>query len=62
MIYLDESVAVRDPAFGVVMCEASGDNVFGYHSSFVTSAGNNCYYAVSRRADSSWAVSQRKER
>ena len=46
VIYLDESVAVNDPTFGVVMCEASGDNAFGYHNFFVTSAGNNCYYAV----------------
>lgn len=46
IIYLDESVAVKDPGFGVVMCEPSGDNAFGYHFDFVTAKGNNCYYAV----------------
>jgi hypothetical protein len=46
MIYLDESVAVKDPGFGVTMCEPGGDNAFGYHYDFVTTKGNNCYYAV----------------
>src|SRR5271165_5482054 len=36
IIYLDESVAVKDPALGIVMCEPSSDNAFGYHSDFVT--------------------------
>lgn len=46
VIYLDESVAVKDPGFGVTMCEPTGDNAFGYHFDFVTAKGNNCYYAV----------------
>lgn len=46
VIYLDESVAVKDPTFGVTMCEPGGDNAFGYHYDFVTAKGNNCYYAV----------------
>ena len=45
IIYLDETVAVRDPNLAV-MCEPSGDNAFGYHNYFTTSKGNNCYYAV----------------
>jgi hypothetical protein len=44
LIYLDESVAVKQP--GLRMCEPSDDNAFGFHSDFVTSAGNEFYYAV----------------
>jgi hypothetical protein len=46
VIFLDESVAVNDPGLGVVMCEPTSDNAFGYHYDFVTAKGNNCYYAV----------------
>jgi hypothetical protein len=46
IIFLDESVAVKDPSLGIVMCEPTGDNAFGYHYDFVTAKGNNCYYAV----------------
>jgi hypothetical protein len=46
MIFLDETVAVNDPGLGIVMCEPGGDNAFGYHLDFVTTKGNNCYYAV----------------
>ena len=46
MIFLDESIAVRDPGIGVAMCEPSGDNAFGYHFDFVTTAGHEFYYAV----------------
>jgi Domain of unknown function (DUF5050) len=44
VIFLDESLAVKDG--GIEMCEPSGDNAFGYHTSFSTARGNNCYYAV----------------
>jgi peptidoglycan hydrolase-like protein with peptidoglycan-binding domain len=46
IIYLDESVAVKDPSLGITMCEPGGDNAFGYHFDFVTAKGNPCYYAV----------------
>jgi hypothetical protein len=46
VIYLDESAAVKDPTFGVTMCEPGADNAFGYHYDFVTAKGNPCYYAV----------------
>ncbi len=46
VIFLDETTAVNDPSLGIVMCEKSGDNAFGYHYDFVTARGNNCYYAV----------------
>jgi len=44
VIYLDETVVVNQP--GLEMCEPSGDNAFGFHFSFVTTAGNEFYYAV----------------
>jgi len=46
IIFLDETCAVNDPSLGIVMCEPSGDNAFGYHYDFTTAGGNNCYYAV----------------
>jgi len=46
IIYLDETIAVNDPNLGIVMCEPSGDNAFGYHFDFTTAAGNEFYYAV----------------
>jgi hypothetical protein len=46
VIFLDENTAVNDSGLGIVMCEPSGDNAFGYHFDFVTAAGNECYYAV----------------
>ena len=39
MIFLDESVAVKDDNVAV-MCEPSGDNAFGYHNSFTTAKGS----------------------
>jgi hypothetical protein len=45
-IYLDETIGINDPADGLVLCEASGDTAFGYHSFFTTAAGNPFYYAV----------------
>jgi hypothetical protein len=44
VIYLDESIAVDEP--GLRMCESTSDNAFGFHSDFVTKAGNEFYYAV----------------
>ncbi|MDE3137226.1 MAG: hypothetical protein KGL59_11675 [Acidobacteriota bacterium] len=46
IVFLDESVEVKDQALGVVMCEPQGDTAFGYHNSFTTTAGNPFYYAV----------------
>ena len=48
IIYLDSSVAVKDANLGIAMCEPAGqgDNAFGYHYFFTTTAGNNCYYSV----------------
>lgn len=46
VIFLDESLAVKDSNITITMCEPSGDNAFGYHNSFSTARGNNCYYAV----------------
>jgi hypothetical protein len=45
MIYLDDGTAVNNPG-GIVMCAASGDDAFGYHSFFTTKAGHPFYYAV----------------
>lgn len=44
IIYLDESIAYKDAEFR--MCEPDGDNAFGFHSDFVTAAGNEFYYAI----------------
>jgi hypothetical protein len=46
VIYLDESVAVKDNNLGIVMCEPAGDNAFGYHFFFNTAKGNFCPYSV----------------
>jgi hypothetical protein len=45
MIYLADGIEVKGPG-PAIMCEPHGDNAFGYHSSFVTAAGNACYYSV----------------
>lgn len=42
--FLDDSTGIVDGS--LVLCEASGDNTFGYHNSFTTTAGNQAYYAV----------------
>jgi hypothetical protein len=46
MIYLEEGIVVNDhdPA-GVAHC-MPGDTAFGYHQSFLTTAGNPFYYGV----------------
>ncbi len=46
VIYLDENTGVDDPNNGLVLCEPTMDTAFGYHSFFVTAAGNPFYYAV----------------
>jgi hypothetical protein len=47
MIYLDDGTSVNDAqGSGIVMCAAAGDDAFGYHSFFTTTAGNPFYYAV----------------
>jgi hypothetical protein len=55
IIFLDESVEVKDDNTAV-MCEPTGDNAFGYHSSFTTNNGNKCYYAVIPALDNSCIV------
>src|ERR1700722_3830202 len=44
IFFLDDSTGIADGTN--ILCEASGDNAFGYHSSFTTTAGNQGYYAV----------------
>jgi hypothetical protein len=46
MIFLDDSIEIKDEQLGIVMCEPTGDNAFGYHNSFTTTAGNKFYYSV----------------
>lgn len=46
IIFFDENTEENDPNLGVVLCEPSGDNAFGYHNSFTTAAGNSFYYGV----------------
>jgi hypothetical protein len=46
IIFLDETIAVKDSGLGISMCEPSGDNAFGYHFDFKTTAGHEFYYAV----------------
>jgi hypothetical protein len=46
IIYLDENTEENDPSLGIVMCEPTSDNAFGYHYFFTTAAGNPFYYAV----------------
>jgi hypothetical protein len=44
MIFLDDTLTVEDS--GIAMCQADGDNAFGYHSDFTTTAGHEFYFAV----------------
>ena len=44
VVFLDETIAVDQP--GLRMCEPNGDNAFGFHSDFVTKAGNDFFYAI----------------
>jgi hypothetical protein len=46
MIFLDESIEIKDKHLGVVMCEKLHDTAFGYHNYFTTSAGHKLYYSV----------------
>lgn len=43
VVFLDDNTGVTGQ---IVMCETGGDNAFGYHDFFLTSANNPCYYAV----------------
>jgi hypothetical protein len=46
VIYLGEGIGVEDPAAGLVLCEATSDTAFGFHSFFTTTKGNPCAYAI----------------
>src|SRR5947209_11168484 len=48
ILFLDDSTGVNGTFGGdlTVMCEASSDDAFGFHFHFVTSAGNELFYAV----------------
>jgi len=46
VVFLDESIEIKDTSQGLVMCEPSGDTAFGYHDFFTTAKGNDCVYAV----------------
>ncbi len=46
VVFLDEGTEINDPGIGVVMCEPNGDNAFGYHYFFTTTAGHQAYYAI----------------
>jgi hypothetical protein len=46
IMYLDDNTAVDDATSDTVMCEASSDTAFGYHTFFTTTAGNPFYFAV----------------
>jgi hypothetical protein len=46
ILFMDESIRVRDSGLGVTMCEPNGDTAFGYHYYFKTAAGHMFYYAV----------------
>lgn len=44
MVYLAEGITVHDG--GIVMCAATSDDAFGFHSWFKTKAGNPLYFAI----------------
>ncbi len=49
VVYLDNNTSAEDrsdPANPIVVCEAQNDNAFGYHSFFMTTAGNPLPYAI----------------
>lgn len=46
IMFLDDNTAVDDAAAGAVMCEATSDTAFGYHTFFNTTAGNPFPFAV----------------
>jgi len=46
ILFLDDNTAVDDETAGAVMCEASSDTAFGYHTFFTTTAGNPFPFAV----------------
>jgi len=46
MVFLDDATGVNDTSVGIVMCEKTSDDAFGYHDFFRTTAGNACVYGV----------------
>lgn len=46
IMFLDDNTAVDDESAGTIMCEATSDNAFGYHTFFTTTAGNTFPFAV----------------
>ena len=46
ILFLDDATAVNDTAAGATMCESSGNDAFGFHDSFITTAGNACIFGV----------------
>ncbi|HEY2661963.1 MAG TPA: hypothetical protein VGI79_19745 [Caulobacteraceae bacterium] len=48
VLFLDDSTGVNGTfgTDGIVLCEATNDNAFGFHFHFNTTAGNELFYAV----------------
>ncbi len=46
IMYLDNNTAVDDATAQAVMCEATSDTAFGYHTFFTTTAGNLFAFAI----------------
>ena len=46
LLFLDDATGVNDVAAGATMCESSGNNAFGFHDFFTTTAGNTCVFGV----------------
>jgi hypothetical protein len=48
VLFLDDATGVNGTfgTDGIVMCEATNDSAFGFHFHFVTTAGNELFYAV----------------
>jgi hypothetical protein len=46
LMFLDDATGVNDTTLGVVMCEATSDDAFGFHHHFVTTAGNTYPFGV----------------
>jgi hypothetical protein len=44
MVFLQEGISVNDGS--ITMCEPTSDDAFGFHSYFVTAAGNPLYFAI----------------
>ena len=46
LLFLDDATGVNDVSAGAKMCESSGNNAFGFHDFFTTTAGNTCVFGV----------------